>query len=343
MHLGPLNLKARWSGLAALAALAVSAAAQQTIQFTKPVDQDPAGKANASLPPTSRRNSADAFNAPSSLFGERTPEVNFDVLPGSQVPNAAAAANAAQWQKILEDRKNWTLMTQEEIMGVLTPEKILGITDPDDDPKISQVERFLKRRQRLDEAGATNLLHHPDASHWRADAADADPRHPSDASSRFAQTLGGSVPELTKNPGVFFDNANPNLPADVNRKTGSIWSSPFGLPEPLPKPTPEQLAGMDRFRALMEPDVAEKAPDASRYSSPAASAPNPILQTLPGYNPVGRSFSTLESDIAKPTGLAPLPGAKGPHPVPAKTAPLVQPPPWISDSPQPATPPQRQF
>src|ERR1039457_1902182 len=166
----PVNFVARGSGLAAFVTLAMSAAAQQTIQFTKPVDQDLSSKANSFLPATSRRNSAGAFNAPSPLFGERNPVANFDVLPVSPVPNAVAAANAARWQTFLEGKKNWTLMTPEEILGIPTPEKILGITDPRDDPKLSAEERFLPRRAQREGAGGTNGLRHTGASSWAGGA-----------------------------------------------------------------------------------------------------------------------------------------------------------------------------
>ncbi len=349
MNFRPVNVVARWSGVAAFVSLALSAAAQQTtqqtIQFTRPVDQDLSGKANSFMPTTSRRNSAGAFNAPSPLFGERNPVANFDALPGSPVPNAAAAANAAQWRKFLEGKKNWTLMTPEEILGIPTPEKILGIPDPRDDPKLSAEERFLQRREQREAAGATNALRRPDASHRREDSANPDASHPADGHRRSAQMPGDSTGDPTKNLNLLFNNLNPNLRADLNRKPDSVWASSFGLPEPLPKPTPEQLEGMDRFRALMEPFAPEKTPEAARlaYQQPVA-APNPNMQAQPAFNPAGSSFKALESGIGKPTGITPLPGLTGPHPAPAKKTPaLVQPPPWMSDSPQPFAAPQRQF
>jgi hypothetical protein len=139
-----VNFAVRWLGLAALVTLGLSAAAQQTIQFTKPVETDPASKANAFLPETPRRDPA-SFNAPAPLFGSSGPTANFDDLPGSPPP-AYPAANAAQWRKFLDNKKNWTLMTPEEILGIPTPEtpeKILGVTSPDDDPGLSLTERYL--------------------------------------------------------------------------------------------------------------------------------------------------------------------------------------------------------
>jgi hypothetical protein len=61
------------------------------------------------------------------------------------------------------------------------------------------------------------------------------------------------------------------------------------------------------------------------------------------FNPNGRSFRGLESDISRPMGLTPLPGVTGPIPQPKKISPLVQPPPWMQSGLQGSTLPQRQF
>jgi hypothetical protein len=333
---------ARGFAWAAWAAAAGPAGAQQTIQFTTPTDPDLAAKANSFMPPASARNSsASAFNAPAPLFGSRSPTAAFDVLPGSHRLNAADIANAMQWQKLLENKKNWTLMTPEEILGVRTSEEILGIPDPKNDPTLSPEERFLKRLDGRAAAAATNSFR-PDAAYWHGDAA-ADPLHPQDAESRFAGSLGGNLPSAASPFNSVF-NPNPNSAAGAYPKPEPIWANPFNQPEPLPKPTPEQLAGMDRFRALMEPPAPEKTPEAANfYGQPPVAAPDPNMQVLPAFNPAGRSFTPLESDISRPMGLAPLTGITGARPVAAKKPPLVEVPPWLSTSPLPSTPPVRQY
>ncbi len=342
MNFCRVNFLMRRLILAGLVTGAASAPAQQTIQFTKPVDQDLSGTANAFMPTTARRNSAGAFNAPSPLFGEKNSAANFDILPGGPNPGAVSPASAEQWRKFLDGKKNWMLMTPEEVMGIPTPEKILGLTDPKEDPKMSAEERFLQRQERLSSSGATNGFHHPDAPSWSGDA-ETSLFRPADANTRFAQTLGGTIPGADKTLNPLF-NPNPNSPPDIGQKAGSVWANPFGMAEPLPKPTPDQLAGMDRFRALMEPSVPEKAPEPARFALPLVATPDPNLQALPAYNPAGRSFSALESGIGRPMGLTPLPGLTGPRPVPAKkSASLVQPPPWLSDGPQPLAPVPRTF
>jgi hypothetical protein len=69
------------------------------------------------------------------------------------------------------------------------------------------------------------------------------------------------------------------------------------------------------------------------------------MQPRPLVNPLGHSFTPLQSSIGRPTGITPLPGITGPYkiPAPAKSSTQAQLPPWLSDSPQPFSPPQRRF
>jgi hypothetical protein len=122
----------------------------------------------------------------------------------------------------------------------------------------------------------------------------------------------------------------------------SAWASPFDSPEPLPKPTPEQLAGMEQFRALLDPP-AEPTPQAAGFSAQPVAAVDPNMERLPVFNPAGRSFTALGNDIGRPVGLQPLAGVTGPLPPPKKPAPVVQTPPWMQDPLQTGTMPQRQF
>ncbi len=350
MQVFPQSLKTRWLGLAAVAALVASTAAQDAIQFSKPADKDLSGKANAFTPPSARRNSADSVKAPNPVFGDRTPTVDFDPLPGSQMPSATAA-NTAQWRKLLENRKNWTLLTPKDILDAPTPEKILGVADLKDDPTLSPEERFMKRRQQMDRAAVTNFLQRSEASSWRADDSPLNPFHTRDAETRFAQSFGGSLPDPSRNSSVFFNGPNPNLPTGANlnpnaNQSSSPWSATFGLPEPLSKPTPEQLAGVERFRAILDAATSPKPAEASRSIFSTPPVPDSDIQSSSIFNPVGRSFTPVENDVAKPMGIEPLPGITGPRPEkqPKNTS-LVQPPPWLSgsSSPQMISPPQRQY
>lgn len=340
MFLRAVNFAVRRFALAALMALGLSAAAQQAIQFSRPVNQDPAVTANSFLP--SNHKSPSDFNAPTSLFGNAGPDASFDVLPiGPPVvyPNANN-----QFQKMLQDRKNWALSTPELILHVPTAESIFGLPDPLEDPKLSPEERYLQRQERASEMAATNGLHGPANLFSRNHDSNQGLFQNLDDRGRSADDPKGlhpgssfSSPARMQGP---FINQNAEIPTDHNQKFDATWASPFQSPEPLPKATPKQLAGMEAFRALMEPPARETKSAGPNFSLPAAPAPDPNLQVLPVFNPAGRSFTPLGNDI---TRLAPLGGVATPPPAPAKAPPLVAPPPWMSPTLQNPTMPQRQF
>jgi hypothetical protein len=334
-----VNFAARRFSLAALVMLGLPAAAQQAIDFSKPLDSDPASKANAFMPESARRNPA-SFNAPLPIFASK-PGASFDVLPGSPQP-VFNNANALQWQKFLNDKKNWTLMTPEEVLGIPTPEKILGVADPNDDPSLSADERFLKQREQQVAFAATNGLHHADSLLWQKDDAPGGLFQMPDHETPFARAMTAPNPDASRNPGSVFSPHSADTTV-VDGKFNSTWASPFNTPPLAPKPTPEQLAEMKVFHDLMDPPQ-DKTPQSSGLFAPPAIAIDPNMQPVPAsFNPNGRSFTPLLNDIGRPTGLTPLAGVTGQLPPPKKVAPLIQPPPWMKDPLQNSTMPQRQF
>lgn len=341
MFLCAFNLAARRFALAALLASGLSATAQQAIQFSSPINQDPAVRANSFLP--SKHKSPGDFKAPSSLFGNAGPEASYDVLPGGP-PVVYPNANNQHWQKVLQDRKNWSLSTPEQILGVPTPESILGLADPLEDSKLSPNERYLQRQERQLEMAATNGLRGPNLMPPQTYDPNKDLFANPEERSRFADAHAGPNPaSFSGGPPRIqsaFISQNSENPADQNQKVDVTWASPFGSPEPLPKPTPKQLAGMEAFRALMEPPAREKTPAFGNFALPTVVAPDPNMQAPPVVNPAGRSFTPLGNDI---TRISPLAGVTGPPPAPAKRTPLVTPPPWMSSSLQNPTLPQRQY
>lgn len=341
MFLCVVHFAFRRFGLAALVLSGLSAWAQQTIQFSKPADTDPAGKANDLTPVSSRHNSVDAFNAPTPLFGGRGPTASFDILPGSQRP-MMSPADAAQRQKAMDDQKNWTLMTPEQILGIPTPEKVLGIADPNEDPKLSPSERFLQRNQRQSAISVSNAMRRAEAPFWHADAASDSPFRSADAKNGYPGALENSVSGGAARNLNALSGSRPGGLADANQRAGSAWASPFDSPEELPKPTPAQLEGLSRFRAIMEGPAPDKMPQTAGYNLPVAPV-DPNMQVMPSFNPAGRSFTGLGHDIGKPTGLTPLAGVTGPLAQPKKAAPVVQSPPWMQTSLQSGMLPQRQF
>ena len=331
-----------FAGLAAMAVLwAFPSRAQPTNQPSKPAAEVTA-TTNSFMSPD-QRNAADAYNAPKSVFsGQLAPQ--FDILPGAGQPQDISPAAAKQWQKFLDGKNKWTLMTPEEIMGVPTPEKILGLPDKNGDDKLTLEQRFLARPERAATFAATNGIRrlndpwsrdNPGPFGQKVDTdRDARPGDRPDAGSArfFSQTLSAQ-------PGLLF-GSSPN--EDSNE--GSKWASAFVRPAQPPKQTPEQLAGMERFRALMEPSAP---PDKLVVPRTAAvPAVDPYLEPVPQFNPNGRSFTPLQSSISRPTGIKPLPGITGPYTIPTetRTAGQAKLPPWLSDSQQPPLGmPQRKF
>jgi hypothetical protein len=255
--------------------------------------------------------------------------------------------NAAQWQKVLNERKNWALMTPEQIMGIPTPESILGIPDPKEDPKLSLEERFLQRQDRQSQMMASNNLVRANPYLWNNDAAAAGVFQGSDGNGPLDK-LAPDRPQvgsgLRANPAPFI-TPTPRPVVGGVPVADNIWASPFGSPEPLPKPTPNQLAGMETFRALLDtaPPPAPT-PAASTFSSQPAPAVDPFLQqSSTPFNPVGSAPSAVASSITRPAGLTPLSGVMAPPPPRPKPPPLVQTPPWMSQTPTMGTFPQRQF
>jgi hypothetical protein len=232
------------------------------------------------------------------------------------------------WNK----RKNWTLLTPEQIMGKQTPEEIMGLANPNGQGKLSLEEQFLLRESQARTASATNAM--PALNRNPAlFAADQDRQNPLtrqqgnfSSTDRADEQNGAKAGFLTRllGPGPSVGEPKPN----------SAWASVFAQPT-QPKPSPGQLDSMERFRALMVPTSPPDRPGASAGYSPAPYH-DPYLQPQPTYNPAGRSASALQDNFSRPTGIKPLPSATT-QPVQSTVRPAWQAnlPPWLSDKPQP--------
>jgi hypothetical protein len=302
---------------------AVSSPAQQTIVFSKPADMS-ADKANSFMVAPERAGNAKDFNAPRSLFKDYTPD-NLGAPPvilNNQDPSVKEA---------LEKRKNWTLLTPEQILGVQTPEQILGVAKPGDKKKLSLEEQYLQRENDTAVGAATNGR--LGAAFWRGQANNPfEQRQEKDEYGNFLQSGQRSPTEARKNFSRTLSSVNAlNMPIE---KPDSIWSSVFAQPD-QPKPDLDQIAAMERFRAMMEPSTPVN-PTPTRFAVPATPERDPNLQVLPSFNPAGRAITPLASDIARPTGIMPLPGVGRP----ASTTPAKRPdwqaqlPPWLRSGPQ---------
>lgn len=320
--------------------MVLSAGAQQSAQpiiFSSAQSGDTAPVAPSLVPQaTEQPNLADKFQAPPANFDFTPPD---DTEPLPQMPADSSAENQ-RLQKVLAERRNWTLMTPEEIFGVTTPEKILGIPERDtagQEIKQTQVERYLARQDQSQAAATNGWQNGSTAGYWNSSGNQEGDSFNPDGTRR-------------ENPRRFLDGFLNSAPDNNGTADGqneeSDWPKPFSAAS-LPKPDLEQQAAMERFRQLLEPS----APDATAQSSPGEKlfpAPATTLNSIldqPAVNPIGTSFTPLSSDIGKPQGVEPLPGITGqnnPQPV-AVPSWEPQPAPWLSQEPQLFAVPQRKF
>lgn len=322
----------RWVLLAAVGLAAFSAPAQETLLNSKQTDE-PVDKANSFLDDSKRQIHAGDYNAPRQLFSNPGPSLP---LPPPLFLNQDPSV-----QDALNKRRNWMLLTPEEILGIKTPEEILGIKNPDDEKKLSLEEKFLLRQSRAAAGAATNgragnLFGKDDQNPFAKNQNDQNP-----FSSGPTATADQKYPNgLPRQWNQLFSPKVGDSFSGNDRRQESAWTSAFAQPA-QPKITPEQLADRERFRALMEPSSPpDKPAPPPGYSTTVLPAPNPYLQPQPKFNPAGRSYSTLENNAARPMGINPLPGITGPAPKPVEKRPswMAQPAPWLTDGPQARNP-----
>jgi hypothetical protein len=324
----------------AMGAMVLSTAAQQSGQsiiFSAPPSDDAQSVTPSLTPPSSQPLTLPStMQAPVSPFGYSMPN-NRLILP----PPQANAAEQQRMKQLLDDRKNWTLMTPEEIFGATTTQKPAERDALGQEKNQTQLERYLEREnQSL--TGRTNG--------WRNDRANSswDPAHAQDRTSPFDSRRNDTT-DASQN----FDlnrlfNGRRNIDAAANQNGNASWDALNTAPPPAPvKPNLEQQAAMERFRQLLEPSpapVAESSPNSRFFSAPKPAADPFITQPAFVANPAGASFTPLSSGISRPAGLTPLPGITTPvsHPTAAPSW-APQPPPWASQTPQPFASPQWKF
>src|SRR5450756_301836 len=232
---------------ALLLAVAWPVMAQDPVVLTKPADL-PIDKANDFM---GGIKGPGAFNAPTSPFNSK-PKADFDILPGAANPRTPSPEELKQWQKLADEQKNWTLMTPYEILKIPTREQIMGLPDPTHEENLTTEERYLARQERTRNFSATNALAHPDGFLKSGD-------NPFQSKNGGQQLLQQDQRNGLPSASHFGPGSSMASPVtDAGRDPDSIWHSAFNVvPEP-PKPDPDQVAAMERFKALMEPPVMDK-------------------------------------------------------------------------------------
>jgi len=280
----------------------------------------------------------------------QAPTLNFNAAPRTAplpAPSApvVATARAAQLQRQLDERKNWTMLTPEEILGLPTPEKMLGLQERDaaGQPKNQTVaERYYERQERQLNSGTNGY------------AADNSPAQWNFSGSQPPQfTPANNVPGNATLMNRFLNGKPDNNNATASQNPDFNWPKLFSPTATPTAPTPEQQAAAAEsaaeFQKLLEPRsatpaAAKTSPGGTIFS--ASQKPSGPVLGQPAMNPIGLSFAPLSSGISTPAGVTPLPGLPDQNVKPAApAAPEWKPqlPPWMLSGPQLGVIPQRKF
>ena len=353
MNFCPANFRMRLLA-GALSAVFLSAAAQngapassKAIIFSAPAGENAASNAPSLVPRLSDRpDFANELRAPVSVFDAQSPS-----LPLSAPPRAPmlSRAEAQRLQEMRDKRENWALMTPAEILGVDSSRNALRTPEQeaaDNQENSTVVERFLQRQRQSHSAVTNGYNSDNSSSGWdfSRDQGGLTNGRPSD-SVRIGLPTAAEILDR-----FFNDTPADNRLAGQNGNKSAGWFKSLGLPPQPAAPTPEQLVERERFRQLLDPgsysDTPVKSSPGGTFLSSLQPLPDATLNQTPAVNPVGASFAPLSSAIGRPAGLTPLPGIAGstnwqsPAPPPAWAP---KPPPWLSQTPQPFTMPQRKF
>jgi hypothetical protein len=238
------------------------------------------------------------------------------------------AQAAQQAQKELERKKNWTLMTPAEILGVPTLEKISGVSERNAAGEIKNqtpLERYFARQQVEEYAAMTNEAAAINATaNWNLQG--DEPGQPSSP---------GFTPP--RNNSLFGTPQNNNVP-NANQGVFTAWPKTFGSQTAITPvaPTTEQIeaakAEAEEFQKLLQPNLA-----AQPATTPSPFAPSPSAQSSlfpQPANPAGAPVP-VSSGVIVPQSVAPLPtvtGNNNPSTTPVAPEWKRKLPPWMSQS-----------
>ena len=333
-----------WFCLSALiaAGAACPAGADESIVFTKPPD-DPAAKANSFMDQQPQHDTA-SLKMPAPLFNGPQASPDFDATAFMQQPPPLSPQQIQQQEKEENERRNWGLMTPAEIFGVPTVGQIFGMPEPDADKDLTPEERFLRRERQAYDEPVTNSLQ-ADGGTWNDSnnpfqkSGDRDNRGPDENTDPDQRNHSSQSP---------FRQANSSEQSEADRRQNSIFQSVFSTPPAPAKESPEHAAQMERFRTLLESQPAFETPQTmpvaasfqSSYQSPAGQPAVPEYKAPTAYDAAANFEAQRQQEIGKPMGIAPLPPISAQPKKKDDSKPLVKPPPWLSDQPQPNTPPR---
>jgi hypothetical protein len=301
---------------------------------------------------------APSLSAPSPMASglpdaSQAPVFNFNVMPPGNAnlpaPQAmqTSPSDFARLQKLLDERKNWALLTPAEVLGIPTPEKILGLQERDaagQEKNLTVAERYYERQNQL-QAGRTNNYQNDPASRWNL---------PNDRDDRLNgnnfNSENGNFGNPERNADSFFNGNTPdNDNAASSQKSeagaGDFFAAPTRLTQAETAAETEQQAEMERFRQLLDPPqpvAAAKVSSARSVFSTPQTAPDSFFGQTPA-NPISGSFTPLSSGISGVPTVPVAPGQNNTPPITVTPSWTPQPPPWMSQTPQLGVIPQRKF
>jgi hypothetical protein len=289
----------------------------------------------------------DTLSFAPSGFGEDLPSGD---APQLAVPSAVSISEGQQLQSLLNPKKDWTLMTPGEIMGVTSPEKILQVPERDAmglQKNSSALENFMGRQDRS-QFTATNGFPSDNTASVGRFSNNRDVQSGADTPNPVGDNNPGSAPQTLSQ---LFNNSPQRGDDFSGRNADANSGKSFDGSSPLTPPDSAQPTEMERLQKLLgtTPAVQSETPAASFNSggfiSSPSSANDNFGQPVPVVNPAGASYTPLTSGIGTPTGLTPLPTIIGQSSLQPAIAPgwAPQTPPWMSQGPQPFAIPQRKF
>ncbi len=261
------------------------------------------------------------------------------VAPPPPVGPIISPAEQVQLQDLSDRRNNWVLLTPAEILGVTTPEKILGIHEYNSSgqPKnLSALERYTERQNQMQLANTNAFQSADSSSPWDFSR---NRRNQSDVFNSINDGLANPAPKT--NPLL---DSGPDDQTLAGQSQNGGWSKLFDSPTPLPAPNKAQQTSLERFRQLLgsSPSTAPAATPSSNDKIFSLLGMSPDVKPgQPSQNPMGASFSSLNSGIGRPADLPTLPGTSGLSYTSSRPATAWGPP--ISTDPQSFSVPQRKF
>ncbi|HUA38916.1 MAG TPA: hypothetical protein VMA35_11045 [Candidatus Sulfopaludibacter sp.] len=278
------------------------------------------------------------------LFQDAAPIGSFNDFGPVPAPVAGG-----RFPKSARDRQEWIFMTPAEILGVSSNQLLQTgkLNENDQREDLSPMERYLERRN-------PSIWFNPSGDPSRSRNSWEQGNDQTNSNDNSSDLM-DSGPDAFQSPLVSsqFPNTAPGNDSSADPNKESFWSKLFGSPALQPTPNTsavaQQQAELNQFQQMLNPGsvpvtAATSVPD----NTPAFKPQNnfPVTDsTQPLVNPVGASFTPLNSGIGQPAAVPPLPGITRPAGIPALTAPTWAPQmaPWLSQNPQPFAIPQRKF